>query len=336
MYYQIGCFQSCGTCSYTGKTLYPAPEDLVNAGCAVPPAPTLGGGDAAAEHALRTYNIDNSSLLGDWTTWNPWRSPGTAGKGNPDFKPCGVNSGSKPPFPDPPAGGQPAGADGTLLPPLPSSMESTWKAGAVVNATWSIYANHGGGYSYRLCKHNAAGSPVTEACFQQTPLEFASPFTTARFTLANPAKPDIVFRATTTSVGTFPEGSQWRKNPIPMCNCDIGEGCSAKQGSARVRAEHEALSFHKLELAGYSAPLWVKSGEQGGKGCSAVLPAQCGTKVGVNTCLKCGTASSYDCKKVSVVLLTVTSRANSAHTLTRPPPLTSSTRNRTARSAAPA
>lgn len=108
LYYQIGCFQSCPVCSYTGKSLYPVAADLAKAGnCPTPPAPTLGGGDAAAEHALRTYNIDGASQLGDWTRWNPWRSPGTAGKGNSKFQPCGVNSGSGVAFPDPPAAGQP-------------------------------------------------------------------------------------------------------------------------------------------------------------------------------------------------------------------------------------
>jgi hypothetical protein len=31
--------------------------------------------------------------------------------------------------------------------------------------------------------------------------------------------------AVTTSVGTYPKGSMWRKNPVPMCNCDLGYGC---------------------------------------------------------------------------------------------------------------
>ena len=39
--------------------------------------PTLGGGDPAKEHALRTHNPDNASPRGDWTKFNPWRSPGS-------------------------------------------------------------------------------------------------------------------------------------------------------------------------------------------------------------------------------------------------------------------
>ena len=143
LYYQIGCYQSCPQCSYTGKTLYPVPEDLILAGnCPTPPAPSLGGGNATHEHELRTYNIDNDSKFGDWGKWMPWRSPGTAGLGNPRFQPCGVNSGSKPSFPDPPASGQPQFANGTDLPP---TVTTTWKAGSIVNVEWAIYANHGGG-----------------------------------------------------------------------------------------------------------------------------------------------------------------------------------------------
>ena len=124
-----------------GKTLYPVPEDLVKAGnCPTPPTPTLGGGDPVEEKKLRTYNIDGASHFGDWTKWNPWRSPGTAGKGNPKFQPCGVNSGSNPSFPDPPAAGQPQFANGTDLPPIPRDQWATWKIGSVVEAEWSIYA----------------------------------------------------------------------------------------------------------------------------------------------------------------------------------------------------
>merc|ERR1711939_1058866 len=122
LYYQIGCFHSCATCSYEGKTLWPVENDLVTAGCSTnPPPPTLGGGDPAKAYALRTHNRDLASTQGDWTQWNPWRSPGSTGKGNPGFQPCGVNSGSKPSFPLPPAQGQPAFANGTDLPPLPPS-----------------------------------------------------------------------------------------------------------------------------------------------------------------------------------------------------------------------
>merc|ERR1712070_1162376 len=71
LYYQIGCFQGCATCSLEGKDLYPTQADLHSAGCREPPAPTLGGGDPVKEHALRTHNIDDASPMGDWTRWFP-------------------------------------------------------------------------------------------------------------------------------------------------------------------------------------------------------------------------------------------------------------------------
>jgi hypothetical protein len=109
------------------------------------PEPTLGGGNKTLEHMLRTHNIDGESSQGDWTKWLPWRSPGTAGKGNPDFSPCGVNSGSVPgELPPTTANDVPDGISGTKLPQLPKSEWGTWKAGSVVEAEWAIYANHAG------------------------------------------------------------------------------------------------------------------------------------------------------------------------------------------------
>merc|ERR1711871_419534 len=284
LYYQIGCYQSCPSCSYVGKTLYPVPEDLVKAGnCPTPPAPTLGGGDPAVEHALRTYNIDNDSELGDWTKWNPWRSPGTAGLGNPQFQPCGVNSGSNVTFPDPPAAGQPQFANGTALPETPRSNRTVWTAGSVVEAEWAIYANHGGGYSYRLCRKDGSGSEATEACYSKTPLRFASSSTTIRY--HDGSRPDFLINATTTSEGTWPVGSEWRKNPIPMCNCDIGEGC------VNVGERFEGkLSPHAVQMMHGKTDTKAKV-------CHAVTDeAQCGQDLGVNTCLKCNSSAPfYDC-----------------------------------------
>ena len=45
----------------------------------------------------------------------------------------------------------------------PTAPGATWKAGDVVEVAWTLQANHGGGYSYRLCP---ADEPLTEACFQ--------------------------------------------------------------------------------------------------------------------------------------------------------------------------
>ena len=78
--------------------------------------------------------------------------------------------------------------------------------------------------SYRLCKKDGS-SEATEACYQRLPLDFASNTTEVRY--VDGSRAPFFINATTSSSGTWPEGSQWRKNPIPMCNCDAGIACSA-------------------------------------------------------------------------------------------------------------
>ena len=52
-------------------------------------------------------------------------------------------------------------------------MTTEWVAGGVAEVGWGIIANHGGGYSYRLCRR-AEGEALTEECFQQMPLRCLS------------------------------------------------------------------------------------------------------------------------------------------------------------------
>ena len=59
------------------------------------------------------------------------------------------------------------GDHGSLL--SATAPGASWRAGSKVNVSWSITANHGGGYQYRLCPAN---QELTEACFRQTPLAF--------------------------------------------------------------------------------------------------------------------------------------------------------------------
>merc|ERR1712146_178913 len=70
-------------------------------------------------------------------------------------------------------GGPDAGTKGSDLPDTPQEERHSWPAGSHQEVSWNIYANHGGGYSYRLCK-KADGEKLTEECFQQNPLNFAS------------------------------------------------------------------------------------------------------------------------------------------------------------------
>merc|ERR1711872_381319 len=89
----------------------------------------------------------------DWTTKNPWRAPGTA----PLYSPCGVAGGNPDGSPvggpegDCPGGGFGYGPAAEFV-EFPGVVTTEWKLGGTGEVGWGIIANHGGGYSYRLCK----------------------------------------------------------------------------------------------------------------------------------------------------------------------------------------
>merc|ERR550532_2024004 len=91
-----------------------------------------------------------------------------------------------------------AGDRGSDLPP--ASQKTMWEAGTIVEVSWAISANHGGGYQYRLCPKS---EPLTEECFKRTPLEFVGNTQVLRF--KNGTESEIA--ATRVSVGTLPESS---------------------------------------------------------------------------------------------------------------------------------
>ena len=165
---------------------------------------------------------------------NPWMAPGTA----PLFSPCGI------------AGGNPLGiqgcdykttSDGKVVPGTefctwggysfgpdardlewPDAVFTEWERGGTAEVGWAIKANHGGGYSYRLCKVGEDGpGAVTEECFQRTPLKFASEDSWVQY--GTDVDSNVVFKANRTTEGTFPPGSEWTMIPIPVCNStDMG------------------------------------------------------------------------------------------------------------------
>ena len=157
---------------------------------------------------------------------NPWLAPGTAEV----FSPCGI------------AGGNPFGVEGcddfqndkfctwggySYGPDArdidwEDSVWTEWSRGESVRVGWSMDANHGGGYSYRLCKVGVDGpGGVTEECFQKTPLQFSSEYSWVQY--GNDENRKVVFKANRTTHGTYPPGSEWTMNPIPVCNStDIG------------------------------------------------------------------------------------------------------------------
>jgi hypothetical protein len=101
-------------------------------------------------------------------------------------------------------------------------VKTEWAAGSVQDVAWGINANHGGGYSYRLCKLSEDGTKATEECFQKTPLQFVGDESWIQF--GDDESNRTAFPAVRTSEGTNPSGSQWTKNPIAPCSGPDGGG----------------------------------------------------------------------------------------------------------------
>ena len=105
------------------------------------------------------------------------------------------------------------GTKGSTLPPAPSG--TVWAAGSEVRTAISLRANHGGGYSFRLCPVHAA---LDETCFQKIPLAFVPGRQLLRW--ANGT--ELAINGTYVDVGTNPPGSSWSMNPLPYSNAGSG------------------------------------------------------------------------------------------------------------------
>jgi len=100
-------------------------------------------------------------------------------------------------------------------------VETTWKRGSIVDVAWGMWANHGGGYSYRLCRVGAEGhAGLTEECFQQNVLDFVGDTQWAQW--GGNESTRVEFTANRTRLGTWPAGSHWTKNPVPACKDPTG------------------------------------------------------------------------------------------------------------------
>lgn len=246
-WYQVGCFIGCENCTGTGKYLYPSASDFPS-GCTLA-EPTNN------DPATRSWDPHTQSQQGDFTKYNPWRSPGKA----PQRDPCGASSG----YMDPASGpygpqipkGYPAWSKGSEV--LPATNATIWKAGGLADVAWAIAAQHGGGYAYRLCPK---GEPLTEECFQAHPLEFSGDKHTIVYNDGSVAPFEI--NATELSVGTLPAGSTWRRNPIPGCNCDIGSGGCTVNGKGYSRAYSNSPDPLSVEVCptGTMFPAQFKNG----------------------------------------------------------------------------
>jgi len=152
----------------------------------------------------------------DFTKHNPWRAPGHA----PVASSCGIASGWYTDGVDGNGGyvpdGTSMGDDGRDLPP---TLATVWQAGSQQEVGFWIFANHGGGYAYRLCP---ASENLTEECFQRHHLQFAGNSSWIRYEGGNGTTTTIP--ALRVTEGTSPAGAMWTRNPIPACSTIYGGG----------------------------------------------------------------------------------------------------------------
>jgi len=165
----------------------------------------------------RSVQLNVTGGVKDVYKTSPWRAPGSAqvlgsGCGSAGGGPVYYANGGNPPP------GIKQGMDGIDLPKMTPTV---WKRGSVQEVAWSIAANHGGGYVWRICKND--GVKVTEECFQKNILKFASKY--SYLVYSNGTKSEK-FKMTTVSEGTYPEGSEWARGPVPACYlCDAYTKC---------------------------------------------------------------------------------------------------------------
>jgi len=182
-------------------------------------------GEVTLPSDMRTYKDydkqDGIPFFNPDFTPNPWMKPGTANV----LSPCGV------------AGGNPDGCGGGYDCPgagygygkdaryyrdvdwFKNVPVTEWKKGSVVEVGFGLNANHGGGYSYRLCKKQDGKNYtdyLTEECFQAGQLDLLGDISYIQ------TEKDWTYRIAVktkrTTNGTYPAGSQWTRIPVPACD----------------------------------------------------------------------------------------------------------------------
>jgi len=202
----------------------------------------------------------------DWSRRAPWRAPGTApvlGSG------CGL-AGGNPEVIDnggvAPAGIE-QGTDGVTLPEVPGP-KTVWERGSSVEVAHAIHCNHGGGYSYRLCPKSGS---VTEACFQRGVLSFEGDTSWIQYDDNLYHGVDIPRQAIENlrlNEGTYPSGSEWKRNPVPPCEfCDAadctGEYLSLEWERCAARCAGHGVPWCPAKMTQFPEPLPGISGWPG-------------------------------------------------------------------------
>jgi len=173
--------------------------------------------------AITDRPIKLQPLNWHWVSKNPWSAPGTS----PVDSPCGLMGGKVEKSTEAVKGLRKEGhfvwwdpkdgyGDNSIEREFPNAVTTEWVEGSVVDAAWGISAQHGGGYSYRLCKLPPEGrSGLTEECFQQHVLSFVG--NTSWLQFGENVSHRRAIPALRVTNGTFPKGSMWSRNPIPSC-----------------------------------------------------------------------------------------------------------------------
>jgi len=202
------------------------------------------------EEEFRTYNVKVKDGPRDWSRTSPWRAPGTAPVNSSGCGLAGgnveviINGGIAPE-------GVEQGTDGLSLPKVASTV---WQRGTAVEVGHAIHCNHGGGYSYRLCRND--GGSVTEECFQAGALRFESDVSYLHYD-------DILYHGLEIPrqeipndrlrEGTYPVGSEWKRGPAPPCEfCDAAD-CSG---------EYLSLEWERCaaQCSGHGVPVGCPAG----------------------------------------------------------------------------
>jgi len=160
-----------------------------------------------------TYAHVETNDVRDLHAPTPWRSPGEA----PVFDSCGVAGGSVD-HNDQGAGFTPPGTKrGDLGTKLPVTHMTEWTIGETAEVAFGLWANHGGGYQYRLCP---ADSTLDEDCFKKMPLEHVNNKQKFYWTEGPKKGQEMEIDAVRVKAR---DGSTWTKNPIPAYGCSYGD-----------------------------------------------------------------------------------------------------------------
>lgn len=273
-----------------------------------PPKLKLKPGEptSSSPRGLGQFASDHNGEVDDWSLFKrmPWISPGTARVDSP----CGIKGGNKngcwgPCDPEqnsyyistrwnaPCPSGIPPGpvpgtstvktqcADDEALDSLSLKAHKDyfmgapityWKAGQTAETSHRINANHGGGYSFRLCEVDSFDPAdlieVTEDCFQNTTLNFFGE--TQWLHCSGDAARTPLKAVLVTGTDVHPVNSQWRRSPIPVCKDPYEEWkttCSApafdppipglygfvsgfRGGADKTRHVNECLIIDKVQV----------------------------------------------------------------------------------------